>query len=284
MKAFLGRFEDQVDKLNAAMAQAGRNLFKFVFLDPKGWKDIPMSAVQPLLAGRSSEVLINLNTKDINRFLEEPTREASYQRLFGRPEVLDILQEVPMGERAERAVQEYCRSLHRLCGFKYVSQAIIFDPERDEVLYSLVYGTNHHRGVEVFKSAEIEAAHLQTSVRHEVEVAKTGQTSLFDAAVLERSFAKNLRARYSDRAQRKVARTLLESAMDNGPSKVRYSELFCDAMAFPLVTPQDLLGWIASFAPAAELVLSGSKNRKVPDCDEDDWVFVHDRKYLACLA
>src|SRR4030095_13393733 len=98
-----------------------KNPFRFVFLDPEGWADIPMSALQPFLRDRSCEVLINLMTRHIIRFLDQPDREESYKNLFGRADVLERLRAASKDERTDQAVREYCRSLRQLCDFSYVS-------------------------------------------------------------------------------------------------------------------------------------------------------------------
>jgi three-Cys-motif partner protein len=274
VKAFHGAFADQVGALSWEIKRQAKRPFKFVFLDPMGWTDIPMAALQQLLSDRSCEVLINLMTKHITRFLGEQTRAASYQRLFGREGVLGDLQNEFGGnsERADLAVREYCRSLHQLCNFEYVSQAVILEPGKDEVRYFLVYATNHHRGVEVFKESEIAAANVQSWARHEVEVGKTKQElMIFDDAPSETAFAINLRSKYKRRARAKVIDSLLKSTDPHG---ILYAKLFCDAMAFPLVTPDDLTAWLTSFEPHAKLKLAGSDLRKKPKCDENDRIFV----------
>jgi three-Cys-motif partner protein len=280
VKALEGEFVDHIETIRREVRLLGTRAFQFVFLDPKGWKDIPMQSLRPLLEGRSSEVLINLMTKHITRFLEEPTRAESYKKLFGRDEVLRELQEMPPGnlDRADKAVREYCKSLHELCSFKYVSQAIIMSPDREEIRYFLVYGTNHHRGVEVFKDAEITAAQMQSWVRHETDVARTKQeVMIFDDKPIESKFAVNLRSRYQMKARAKVIDVLLTAA----GGEISFAELFCAAMAFPLVTPDDLEAWLKAFEPYIKLSLAGSGRRRKASCDEDDRVTVVDRTALS---
>lgn len=114
--ALQGEFVANLPKVKQLITEAGVNPFKFFLLDPKGWKDIPMSALAPTLKDRSCEVLVNLMTSDITRFLEQDDRANSYNALFGRPNVLDVLKKLPKGtgEQAECAVREYCKSLKQL--------------------------------------------------------------------------------------------------------------------------------------------------------------------------
>ena len=273
-----GEFVSSIPKINRVVRKHTVNPFRFVFLDPEGWADIPMKALQPFLRDRSCEVLINLMTRHIIRFLDEENRAESYEKLFGRRGVLDSLRKVPKGaERTEQAVREYCRSLKDLCDFSYVSSAVIFEPDQESIRYFLVYGTNHSRGIEVFKEAETVTSHTQDLVRHGARTATSGQDEwdFGDAAVKSRLTYK-LRERYTHRARAKV----LELLRRSGSSGVLYSKLFCEAMAFPLVTPTDLQSWIETLVPNVRLVLAGSSRRKKPSPAQDDRVIVMKRGKL----
>jgi three-Cys-motif partner protein len=246
--ALPGKFVTQVSRINELVEGSGRNPFRFVFLDPKGWADIPMDKLQPLLGNRSCEVLINLMTRHINRFLDQADRENSYQNLFGRQGVVDKLRNTPSDERVERAVQEYLLSLKLLCKFKYVSSAVILEPNEEAVRYYLVYATNHPRGVEVFKAAENKAAKIQDDVRQESRVRKTGGQLEFPSAdgppksrlILE------LLQRYLRSARNTILTVLRANTSARG---VAYADLFCEAMSFPLVTPNDLVEWLRALEP-----------------------------------
>lgn len=270
-----GEFIDRLPEITKLANQSGKNPFKFVFLDPKGWSDIPMRRLADFLKGRSCEVLINLMTRHIIRFLDQPDRAQSYNDLFGRNDVLPLLQKTPHGEQADVAVREYCRSLQIMCGFKYVSSAVILEPDKEDKRYFLVYATNHPRGVEVFKTAETKAAKLQDDVRYEAKIQKTRQpemTGLF-GGIPKSKVSKNLWKKYCDRAKAKVVKRILDSAKDG----VSYSDLFCEAMAFPLVTPTDLRSWIQSFGDAIKVHLARStRRRELSPVEEEDKVYLKD--------
>ena len=282
IEAVCGKFEDRIQEISELIGRSSKNPFKFVFLDPKGWKDIPMEKLRPFLRGRSGEVLVNLMTSDITRFLDEPPKAESYIRLFGRPEVLEILRDTPAAERGERAVQEYCKSLKQLCDFRYVSSAVIFEPDREEVKYFLVFATNHPDGVKVFKAAEINAARIQDAVRDELAVRRSGQLEMFDTVQVPRSRVRlERREKYRDRAFAKVAQLLLANESGEG---IAYRDVLMEALAFPLVTPDDLKEWIKKLHPTVELVLEGAGRRREPSTDKDDIVIVNDAKMLAALS
>jgi len=278
IRVLFGEFADRIPDIVPLIADSGKNPFKFVFLDPKGWADIPMEQLVNLLNDRSCEVLINLMTRHIIRFLDQPNRAQSYHQLFGRNEVLALLQQAPNEDRADIAVREYCRSLQMMCGFEYASSAVILEPDKEDKRYFLVYATNHSRGVEVFKAAETKAAKLQDDVRYEAKVQKTLQpemTGLFGGPPKSK-VSTGLWQKYCDRAKAKVLKRIL----DSGSSGVSYSHLFCEAMAFPLVTPMDLRRWLSSFGAAIEVHLAGSGKRRELSPAENDRIILKDEAAL----
>ena len=95
-----GDFVEKISEIESVIKTNTRNPFRFIFLDPKGWADIPMRRLQPFLRDRSCEVLINLMTRHIIRFLDEPDRAESYDNLFGRKEVLPILRAMKARKRS----------------------------------------------------------------------------------------------------------------------------------------------------------------------------------------
>ncbi len=276
--ALKGEFVKEIPSINEFIAGSGKNSFKFILLDPTGWAQIPMESLKPFLHDRSSEVLVTLMTRDINRFLAQPDRAGSYQRLFGRPGVLEILQQTPTAERAEQAVLEYSQSLKELCGFKYVSAAVVLEPVKESIRYFLVYATNHPRGIEVFKAAEIKAAKIQDDVRHQASIQKTGQPAfLFDTNPPKSRKAFALQFRFAERARHRVIAILTAS---RGSAGVEYKELFCEAMFFPLVTPDDLVQWVKALEPNIKITLGGVPSRKKPKPSEDYRVIVINSKAL----
>lgn len=272
VQALHGEFVNQIPVIDRLTSRSGRNAFKFVLLDPTGWTQIPMGKLKSFLHERSSEVLVTLMTRDINRFLAEPDRADSYRRLFGRDEVLEVLQTAPLNERAERAVLEYSQSLKELCGYKHVSAAVILEPNKESIRYFLVYATNHHRGIEVFKGAEIKASKIQDDIRHQAHIQKTGQPVLmFDINPPKSRKALALRSRFADKARNRVVGLL---AAKKEHSSIEYKELFCEAMFFPLVTPNDLVEWIRELEPNVQIRQAGAPTGKKPKPSEDYRVVV----------
>jgi three-Cys-motif partner protein len=275
--ALHGKFIDTIGDVETIVRKNTKNPFRFIFLDPKGWSDIPMKNLQTFLRNRSCEVLINLMTRHIIRFLDEPDRAQSYKNLFGRQGVLEKLRSSrnrndPSHARFEQAVREYGLSLRLLGGFRYVSSAVILEPEEESIRYFLMYATNHPKGVEVFKAAETKAAKIQDEVRYDTHVRKTFQPDLFfDDGPPSSKISFKLRQFYSEKARRKVMEILCST---RAQSRIHYSNLFCEAMAFPLVRPDDLVGWLMALEPDIKVEFSGSSRRRKFLPLEDDWILV----------
>lgn len=267
--ALKGCFAERVPDIKTLIARSGRNPFRFVFLDPKGWADIPIEPISPLLQDRSCEVLVNIMARDMNRFFDEPDRAKSIRQLFGRDGVYEKLQVVPTSDRPDLAVREYCKSLRSICGFKYVSSAVVLDPIADEVKYFLVFASHHPDGVVVFKAAETKAARIQDDVRERAKTRGDPQGSLDLGMEPPRTRrVRELLQRYLCLARQQVMQRL--ASCQKG-EVVRYTEVFCEAMAFPLVRPEDLQTWITDLQKncgAVELTLPGSGRRWKADPSE----------------
>ncbi len=271
--ALKGRFVEKLPDITRLATTSGNNPFKFVFLDQKGWAAAPISELRPFVKERSCEVLFNLMTSFLTRFVDTTTRADSYLKLFGRPGVLEKIRKLPKGtgEREEAAVKEYCKSLREICGFRYVSEAVILDPQKEQVRYYLIFATNHPKGIVVFKNAELKAARLQDTVRHEAQIKKTGQDFLdFGDSSFRSSLAHTLRSRYVRKAREKIT-SLLKRA---GGSEIPYERLFCEAMSFALVSPDDLIGWLEKWQPDVKFKLGGSGRRRKLSPDEADFIIV----------
>src|SRR5690606_38463201 len=120
-------------------------------------------------------------------------------------------------------VREYCRSLRDKCNFKYLSSAVVLDPNKDSIKYFMVFGTNDPMGIKVFKEAEAHAASLQDQVKNEIKM--NGQGSLFpefDAALVSQP----LRSKY-----KRIAFDRILELFDEKEHRIEYEEVFCKGMA-----------------------------------------------------
>lgn len=131
----------------------------------------------------------------------------------------------------------------------------------------MVFATNSPVGIKVFKEAEAHAASLQDELKHTKEFGD--QFPLFSADAIEPVSA-SLRQKYRERAFDRV----MELFEDR--DEVPYTDVFCKAMAMPLVTEHELIGFLEAH-PRLELQMKGQRRRK-PKVDGNDHVIkVRDR-------
>lgn len=259
-KALQGRFIDETGVIDDYIASVGTTPFKLVFLDQKGWAAAPLRKLKTFVADRSCELLFNVMTSFLTRFVDREGLAQSYDSLFGRSEVLERIRALPKGtgEREEAAVDEYCRSLREICGFLYVSQAIIMDASKEKIRYYFVFATNSLHGIQVFKDAEAKAAIAQDEVRHETKMSKQPQFGLpFGGPPLRSSKLSELHQRSIHRSRE----TILNTLRIHQRRTMSYDELYGKAMAFPLVTQSDLNGILLSL-PNVQLKLTGVRRKK----------------------
>jgi three-Cys-motif partner protein len=275
--ALKGRFIDHTKRIDEEVAAVGANPFKFVFLDQKGWAATPMANLKPFVTARPCELLFNLMTSFLTRFVDRVDLTASYHALYGREEAINKIRSLPKGtgQREEMAVEEYCKSLREICGFNYVSQAIVMDPKKEKVRYYLVFATNSLHGIQVFKSAEAEAAETQNEVRYESRIKSEGPFLPFGGPPPKSPKLLELHQRYVQRARVSVINVL----SNEGKSVFTYEEVYGRAMAFPLVTPGDLESLILELEPAVQVQLEG-KGRKKPLLFRKDRIVVINSKAL----
>jgi hypothetical protein len=185
--------------------------------------------------------------------------------------VIEKIRALPKGtdEREEAAVDEYCRSLREICGFRYVSQAIIMDASKEKIRYYFVFATNSLHGIQVFKEAEAKAAIAQDEVRHETKIKKKPQFELAFGGPRS-SKVQYLQERYTQRSREAI----LSALSEHRRGTMSYDELYGKAMAFPLVKQSDLDHILLALAPNVELKLTGTR-RKKPILFRGDYVIVH---------
>jgi len=263
-----GELEDNLQLIQKFLAEGGEKSFRFILLDPKGWNGLGLNKIAPILRDRSCEVLVNVMSRHIVRFIEQGDRADSYEKFFGSRESLDLIKGTPPKLRRDAAVHEYCKSLKRLGGFRYVAQCVVLRPETDEVLYHLVFGTNHPRGVEVFKQAELAAMKLQEDVRRqhkrETREQRTGQTELSLGGTS--SLVLDLRERYLGQAMMAVNRLVRTH------TEISYEQVFCEFMAFPMVSKKDLDSHLElSDDFELHLVQEGARKPNVEREDQVSW-------------
>jgi three-Cys-motif partner protein len=261
--------EDSVEAIADFVRRGGRQTFPFTFIDPTGWTGFAMSTITPLLRMEPGEVLINLMTKDVRRFIESPEEEtqASFDELFGRTGVKQRVAGLRGLERDDAVVAEYGASVRAFGAFTYVCSAIVLHPERDRTHFHLVYGTRHRKGVEVFKDAEKKAMATQETARAAAQERRrqqsTGMASLFGDTAPDSAHYNRLRRHYIDRSS-SLVRGILEQKR-----RVPYEEIWDVAMAQPMTWESDLKDWLRRWQGEGLIAHEGwAPRQKVPHLDE----------------
>lgn len=249
-----GEFHDKAKEI--ATALNSDRTFVFALIDPKGWSGLSMEVISPLVRRRSAEVLVNVMTSFIRRFADVDQCKESYNAYFGRPGVREIIARTPQSEREDIVVREYCRSLRALCGFKHVSSCVVLQEDKRGIKYFMVFGTNNAMGIKVFKEAESHAASLQDEIKFAKEFGNN--YPLFSSDQIA-PVSETLRQKYRDAAFARVEELFRDR------TQVPYTEIFCKALAMPLVTEVELLDFIHAHSNL-ELQLDGSR-RKKPSID-----------------
>lgn len=265
--------EDSVPAIVSFVQRGGTQTFPFIFIDPTGWTGFAMDTIAPLLALRPCEVLVNLMTKDVRRFLEAPAQQtqASFERLFGRPGVGQRVAGTQGLDRDDVVVEEYSRSVKDNGNFSYVCTAIVLNPEQDRTHFHLIYATRHRKGVEVFKDAEKRAMRDQEAVRAAAEARRrqhaTGMASLFGDEMHSPAYYDELRGHYLTRS-RELVRHLLQSE-----GRVPYEQVWDTAMAQPLTWESDLKDWLRQWASDGRVSHEGwTPRQQVPHLDASNVV------------
>ncbi|MFP3606070.1 three-Cys-motif partner protein TcmP [Paraburkholderia sp. SIMBA_053] len=166
----------------------GSRAFGFFFIDPKGWSEVSVPILRPMLERPRSEFLINLMYDFVNRTMSMADWKDEMAALIG--EQLDLAGLAPT-EREQRIVRAYRQNLKACvpCSNRaYPPRAAhvrVMDPEKDRTKYQLVYLTSHAKGIIEFKRISEQVDKVQHQVRAEKrEVRKrklSGTGDLFGA-------------------------------------------------------------------------------------------------------
>ena len=124
---------------------AGKQLAPtFAFIDPFGYKDVPMSLIRDLVGHKSCELFVYFDFNSVNRFANAGNVDPHFTALFGCDEYKYAPAESP--ERAqfihdlyERQLRKECNFAH-ICSFKMVNEgghtgSYLFFCTRDDQAY-----------------------------------------------------------------------------------------------------------------------------------------------------
>ena len=175
-----GEFVDHMSEiLDTVEAQKQRLAPTFAFIDPFGFKGLPMALVARIVRHRRSECLISFMYEDINRFLAhpDPAIQAHYDELFGTDAWRAIATITVPDARKDQLVGLYQQQLQTIAGLAYVRTFEMVN-EGNRTEYFLFFGTNDKRGLSKMKEAMWRADPIAGQAFSDRSV--TGQGVLFE--------------------------------------------------------------------------------------------------------
>ncbi len=168
--------------------------------------------------------------------------------------------------REGAAIEVYISRLKKAGNFKYVTFTRILKPISDRSYFYLIYATQHWKGIQEFRGVEKKAIDAQEQIRNAAKysagVARTGQESLFGAAVMDIG-AKSYEAERElqlERGHSKFLKILAESL-----SGIKYEDLLGEVLQTSLVWESDLKDWVIEHKKAGKLLMPDlGANQRVP--------------------
>lgn len=157
----------------------------FFFIDPKGWTEVKVNTLAPLLARPRSEFVINFMYDFANRAISMEKLAPVVTELLGEALNTDMY----AGDRESLILDTYRRNLKSKVSFRssdYPVRSVyvkVKDPQKERTKYYLVYLTTHPKGLIKFMETYEAAADLQGAVRAQIrdskKATKTGVVDLF---------------------------------------------------------------------------------------------------------
>jgi three-Cys-motif partner protein len=144
--SFESTAQDLIDRSKAA----GRRLAPvFAFVDPFGWKGLPITTLRDLLQDPGCELFVLFSYNAIQRWTTHEGTRHSLTELFGTEEFA----KAPRGSGRKAYLRDlYARQLKTVCRFPYVLDFEMVD-SKNRTSYFLFYATRHLKGLELMKEA-----------------------------------------------------------------------------------------------------------------------------------
>jgi three-Cys-motif partner protein len=184
---------DFVAKRAELLQWVGKDAFTFFFVDPKGWKDVGVGVLKPLLERPRSEFLINFMYDFVNRTMSMAEWQTQMSDLLGEP--LSVAGMTP-AQREHAILKTYRDNLKKNCASASPQQfpprsayVRVLDRAKKRPKYHLVYVTTHPLGIIEFMTISEGVDLVQKQVQAELHDArrerKTGMPDMFGTPVGE---------------------------------------------------------------------------------------------------
>lgn len=226
--------------------------FPFIFIDPTGWQLAGISKIRPLLRLNPGEVLINLMSPFISRFIKD--NKTDFTDLLGAD--FPALRSLSGAELESAIVGKYCELVKREGAFDYVCSLPVMNPDMDSFNFHLIYATRHRKGVEVFKTVEKRTEQMTHVIRAELQQqnrqAKSGHLELFGPDVQYKENCYQRLAQSNKESAREAVKRLIETAV-----RVSYDKCWGEALQFSAVYETDLREWISKWEQEGVVTVEG---------------------------
>lgn len=118
----------------------------FCFIDPFGFRGIPLNIIKKILSLPYTEVLFTFMARDINRFHALKQEEQSLAELFGNKEWKKAIK-----KKGEESFLYFYKKTLKDNGIKFVIYFKMFESNRMGVIYYLIHASNNLKAVELMK-------------------------------------------------------------------------------------------------------------------------------------
>ncbi len=242
--------------------------FPFVFIDPKGWEPLAIELIAPILRLDPGEVLINLMTSWITRFLSDETKP--FHRLLGSD--LPRLRQLRGAEQEEELVRSYKDAVAKAGNFKYVCALPVMKSDQDAFHFHMIYATRHIRGVEVFKETEKAIIPFMHETRAKAQerrrIEQSGQSSFLPAEALY----KEKRFTQYQLRNLEIAKCELRDMLET-TDQVLYDDAWAKVMQHSAVTGRDFRDWVSEWKASGALTfINLQPGQKLPQKSADQYL------------
>lgn len=150
-----GEFDTQTTKLLDDLKRQGKQMDPtFAFIDPFGYKGLPLQTISRIVQNNRCECLINFMYEAFTRHAgkSESWIQDEWDQLFGTQEWRDIWSDTDPKRKFDKAVELYRFQLIRQAKLKYVRTFAMRD-SNNQPEYVLFFGTNNLKGLSQMKQA-----------------------------------------------------------------------------------------------------------------------------------
>lgn len=129
----------------------------FVFIDPFGYSGFSMKTIHHIFRFKTTEIFVTFMSGFLKRFIRQPQYKTIFNDLFG-DNGWEKANELDGSNREDFLLNYYCSKLEEKA--KYVKHFQMSD-KNGKLIYHLVFGTNHLRGLAVMKDSMFKVDKLQ---------------------------------------------------------------------------------------------------------------------------